>query len=178
MSDETRQADRRGWFADWDEDAITVGGWQPCLETGQGHIPCFQVWFATKVECEQWIADNAIKVGWFPGDPTVTEALDAAGLLATPAADTAHHIVADWTCVCGEDVFGGTAAYSKLLWEAHLRAGTTPADTGLKAAIEALADEWEGEADPTDPYHSLPFAFATGRLRAVLADHAPQAEEA
>lgn len=61
---------RRGWFADWDNDATNGYGWQPCLETGQGHVPCFQVWFKTKAECESFIADNVIGVGWLPGDPT------------------------------------------------------------------------------------------------------------
>lgn len=63
---------RRGWFADLD---ATQGGdyqWQPCLETGKGHIPCFEVWFKTKAECEDWIAANVIGVGWFPGEPTDT----------------------------------------------------------------------------------------------------------
>ena len=62
---------RQGWFADWDDErAVDEYGWQPCLETGHGHIPCFEVWFATKAICEQWIADNVIGVGWFPDDPT------------------------------------------------------------------------------------------------------------
>lgn len=34
---------------------------------------------------------------------------------------TEHRIVGDWTCACGEDLFGGTAAYSRLLAEEHLR---------------------------------------------------------
>lgn len=58
-----------GWFADWDDEQEGDYGWQPCLETGQGHIPCFQVWFKTKAKCEEWIAANVIGVGWFPGDP-------------------------------------------------------------------------------------------------------------
>jgi hypothetical protein len=66
--------ERKGWFADWDDEQPQDGcGWQPCLETGQGHIPCFEVWFKTKAECEAFIADNVIGVGWFPGDPTETE---------------------------------------------------------------------------------------------------------
>lgn len=32
---------------------------------------------------------------------------------------TTHHIVADWTCLCGMDLFGGSAAYSALLLREH-----------------------------------------------------------
>lgn len=53
---------KRGWFADWDTEA-TEKGYQPCLETGTGHVPCFQVWFYTKRECEQWIRENVLGVG-------------------------------------------------------------------------------------------------------------------
>lgn len=63
---------RRGWFADWDDEATSEYGWQPCLETGQGHIPCFSVWFKTKAECEAFITESVIGVGWFPGEPTET----------------------------------------------------------------------------------------------------------
>jgi hypothetical protein len=38
-----------------------------------------------------------------------------------------HWIVADWTCACGEDMFGGTAAYSALLWSKHLTHTVTTA---------------------------------------------------
>lgn len=31
--------------------------WQPCLETGAGHILCFEVWFTTEKECEDYIRD-------------------------------------------------------------------------------------------------------------------------
>lgn len=31
-----------------------------------------------------------------------------------------HEPGLDWTCSCGYDFFGGTAAYSWLLFEAHL----------------------------------------------------------
>ena len=61
---------RRGWFADFDREAASEYAWQPCLETGVGHIPSFEVWFRTKAECEQWIKDNVIAVGWYPGDPS------------------------------------------------------------------------------------------------------------
>lgn len=59
-----------GWFADWDRDATTAYGWQPCLETGEGHIPCFEVWFDSKAACEQWIEKYVIGVGWLPGEPS------------------------------------------------------------------------------------------------------------
>jgi hypothetical protein len=63
---------RRGWFADWDDETTSGYGWQPCLETGQGHIPCFEAWFKTKAACEEWIAAHVIGVDWLPGDPTET----------------------------------------------------------------------------------------------------------
>lgn len=57
-------AEGRGWFSDVDAEADPRYQWQPCLETGQGLIPSFQVWFATKDECDAWIAENVIGVGW------------------------------------------------------------------------------------------------------------------
>lgn len=58
----------RGWFADIDEDTGPSDPyrWQPCLETGAGHIPCFSVWFATEDECTQWIRENVLGVGLLP----------------------------------------------------------------------------------------------------------------
>lgn len=52
-----------GWFADVphrddDEPEMLRDKWQPCLETGKGMIPCFDVWFATKEECETFIRDE------------------------------------------------------------------------------------------------------------------------
>lgn len=53
---------RRGWFADTapfsDSD-----GWQPCLETGAGHVPCFDIWFKTEQECMNWIREYALDAG-------------------------------------------------------------------------------------------------------------------
>lgn len=46
-----------GWFADVSNDGVTADMWQPCLETGSGHIPCFDVWFDTREECETYIRD-------------------------------------------------------------------------------------------------------------------------
>jgi hypothetical protein len=43
------------WFADVDREAVAPYVWQPCLETETGHIPCFEVWFRTERECEDWI---------------------------------------------------------------------------------------------------------------------------
>lgn len=60
----------RGWFADVDREQTTEYRWQPCLETGKGHVPCFQVWFASEAECEEWIAENVIGVGWSQGEPS------------------------------------------------------------------------------------------------------------
>lgn len=43
-----------GWFADVDTEQSAYR-WQPCLNLDAGHIPCFQVWFATKEECVDYI---------------------------------------------------------------------------------------------------------------------------
>jgi len=50
------------WFADIDQDqpADQPYRWQPCLETGTGHIPCFEVWFPSKEDCEDWIRKYVI----------------------------------------------------------------------------------------------------------------------
>jgi hypothetical protein len=51
----TRAAPNTGWFADCggrDDPEWMREKWQPCLETGTGHIPCFDVWFDTKEACE------------------------------------------------------------------------------------------------------------------------------
>lgn len=48
------------WFADIDPEQEGTYIWQPCLETGQGHIPCLPVWFSSKAECEEWIRSNVI----------------------------------------------------------------------------------------------------------------------
>lgn len=40
------------------------------------------------------------------------------------AAERSRHYVldgCDWLCACGYDFYGGTAAYSRKLFEAHLR---------------------------------------------------------
>jgi hypothetical protein len=52
------------WFADVDdEDGVPPYVWQPCLETGTGHIPCFDVWFDSKEKCEDWIREHVIGAG-------------------------------------------------------------------------------------------------------------------
>lgn len=56
----------RGWFGDVDPEAQSDYQWQPCLETGTGHVPCFDVWFATEAECVEWIRENVIGVGMLP----------------------------------------------------------------------------------------------------------------
>lgn len=49
------------WFADFDDEAdIPPYVWQPCLETGHGHIPTIDVWFQSKAICEEWIRENVI----------------------------------------------------------------------------------------------------------------------
>lgn len=57
--------DRTGWFADvaqGDDDASVHGMWQPCLETGTGHVPCFGVWFRTQQECEDYIRTQILPI--------------------------------------------------------------------------------------------------------------------
>lgn len=63
---ETVRLRRRGWFADIDADAPASHQWQPCFETGEGHIPCFQIWFETRDQCERWIQENLLGVGMLP----------------------------------------------------------------------------------------------------------------
>lgn len=60
----------RGWFSDIDEQ-VEPGDeyvWQPCLETGTGHIPCLDVWFKSKADCDEWITEHILDVGLLP-DP-------------------------------------------------------------------------------------------------------------
>lgn len=58
-------ASTRGWFADVDPEHDPPYQWQPCLETGVGHVPSFPIWFATERECLDWIAHNVVGVGMF-----------------------------------------------------------------------------------------------------------------
>lgn len=50
------------WFADVDSDADLDSPypWQPCLETDEGMIFDFEVWFDSKEHCEQWIEQYVI----------------------------------------------------------------------------------------------------------------------
>lgn len=61
----------RGWFADVRQEPEDgpAGMWQPCLETGIGHVPCLDTWFTTRQACEEWIAANVLGVGMLPRDP-------------------------------------------------------------------------------------------------------------
>jgi len=54
--------DRPHWFADIDTDwpEEPRPRWQPCLETLTGHVPCLDVWFDSREECEQWIREFVI----------------------------------------------------------------------------------------------------------------------
>ena len=57
----------RGWFSDIDEDeGVGEYVWQPCLETGTGHVPCLDVWFRSQAECDAWIAEHIVDVGPLP----------------------------------------------------------------------------------------------------------------
>jgi len=61
-----QKGERRGWFSDINEDeGVNEYVWQPCLETGNGHIPCFDVWFKSQADCDRWIAENVLGVGMF-----------------------------------------------------------------------------------------------------------------
>lgn len=58
---------RVGWFADADnwregDHGERMDGWQPCLETGTGFIPTFDVWFKTREECERFIRDEILPI--------------------------------------------------------------------------------------------------------------------
>ena len=61
---EARMGSQAGWFADRDMDREggRVRGWQPCLETGQGLIPNFEVWFDSEEECERFIREVILPV--------------------------------------------------------------------------------------------------------------------
>lgn len=48
------------WFAAVDDNTPVPYVWQPCLETEEGHIPCFEVWFETQEACEEWIEKYVI----------------------------------------------------------------------------------------------------------------------
>jgi len=52
-----------GWFSDISDEAAGDYQWQPCLETGTGHIPCFDVWFRTKAECDAYIRETLLPIG-------------------------------------------------------------------------------------------------------------------
>lgn len=57
---------RKGWFADVDKERDTGPHsycWQPCLETGTGHVAAFGMWFWSKKLCEEWIEENVLGVG-------------------------------------------------------------------------------------------------------------------
>lgn len=51
---------KRFWLADIDREADPPYIWQPCLETGTGIVLCFEIWFETKQECEEWIRQHVI----------------------------------------------------------------------------------------------------------------------
>jgi hypothetical protein len=55
-------SERTGWFADVSNAEQMPGMWQPCLETGTGHIPCFDVWFNSREECEAYIRDELLPI--------------------------------------------------------------------------------------------------------------------
>lgn len=57
-----------GWFSAIDEDASTDFQWQPCLQL-EGWGPTLDVWFASKEECDRFIAGDVIGKGWHPGEP-------------------------------------------------------------------------------------------------------------
>jgi hypothetical protein len=57
-------SERVGWFADVDnaEPPEMPGKWQPCLETGTGIIPSFDMWFDTKEACETYIREELLPI--------------------------------------------------------------------------------------------------------------------
>jgi hypothetical protein len=59
-----------GWFSDVDTDQpVGAWEWQPCLQL-PGWCPSMPVWFATKADCDQFIREDIIGMGWYPGEPS------------------------------------------------------------------------------------------------------------
>ncbi len=50
---------RTGWFADTSDDAPKNFPYQPCLQL-DGMCMDFDIWFATREECEEWIRKEVI----------------------------------------------------------------------------------------------------------------------
>lgn len=57
-------APQMGWLSDIDREASGPYIWQPCFETGAGHIPSLPLWFTSKEECDAWIAEHLIGADW------------------------------------------------------------------------------------------------------------------
>ncbi|MEV1245119.1 hypothetical protein [Nonomuraea sp. NPDC049750] len=55
-----------GWFAEFDREATAEYAWRPVLQTDGGLAPDFDIWFATKEECEKWIRENVIGCEMLP----------------------------------------------------------------------------------------------------------------
>jgi len=60
-----------GWFSDIDEGQDSDAyRWQPCIQT-EALVSSLQIWFASKVECDNFIRDQVIPAGArFYDDPT------------------------------------------------------------------------------------------------------------
>ena len=54
-----------GWFSDVDaeQEGESEYVWQPCLETGTGHIPSVGIWFKSKSECDDFIRTTILGHG-------------------------------------------------------------------------------------------------------------------
>lgn len=61
----------QGWFSDCGDVSKQTGAyiWQPCLQLGGGHIPCFEVWFDSKEACDEFIRDEVLGQTWLPEKP-------------------------------------------------------------------------------------------------------------
>ena len=57
----------RGWFADISSDEGMEDRWQPHIQC-EGVCPSLDVWFETEEDCNQFIREQIIGKGWFPGE--------------------------------------------------------------------------------------------------------------
>lgn len=61
---------RTGWFADVcnddaETDPVTLVSWQPCLQV-DGAVHSFDVWFASREDCEAYIREEIVGQGMLP----------------------------------------------------------------------------------------------------------------
>lgn len=59
-----------GWFADLapDDEEVVRGMWQPCIASRTGIHASLDIWFRTEQECEAFIRDEILRIGFYPGE--------------------------------------------------------------------------------------------------------------